>query len=44
MNHNIPLETALHILAIAYLVSVMLLLAASNAAFALIETIEEIGE
>jgi len=43
MNTYIPFETALEILVIAYISSVMLLLAASNLCLAVIETLEEAG-
>lgn len=44
MNPNIPFETALQLLAMAYMASVMLILAASNVCLAVIETIEEAGD
>ena len=44
MNPNIPFETALQLLAMAYVASVMLVLQASNVCLAVSETIEEAGE
>ena len=44
MNFYIPFETALQFLINAYLVSVMLLIAASSIGLALIEIIESINE
>jgi len=44
MNPYIPFETALELLTMAYLSSVMLLLAASNVCLAVIETLEEAGD
>lgn len=44
MNPNIPFETALEFLTIAYIASVVLLLAASKVFLAVIETIEEVND
>lgn len=44
MYPNISFETALELLAITHVASVMLLLAASQAFLAVIETIEEVGD
>lgn len=44
MNLNIPFETALQLLTIAYLASAMLLIVVANVAIAVIETIEEAGD
>lgn len=44
MNPNIPFETALQLLVMAYMVSVMLILLTSNICLAVIETIESAGE
>lgn len=44
MNSYISFETALEILAIAYISSVMLLIAASNFCLAVIETFEEAND
>lgn len=44
MNPYISFETALQILAIAHLTSLMILLAAANMAIAVIATLEEIGD
>jgi hypothetical protein len=43
MNPSIPFETALAILAMTYASSLILLLAVSNVAIAVIETFEEIA-
>lgn len=43
MNPNILFETALQLLAMSYVFSVLLLLAASNICLAVIEVIEEAG-
>ncbi len=43
MNPQIPFETALQFLAIAYLVSVILLLLASQIGLAIIKTLEKSG-
>jgi hypothetical protein len=44
MNPNIPFETALQFLAMVYMVSVMLLLTASNVCLAVIEIFEDAGD
>jgi hypothetical protein len=44
MNTNIPFETALHLLEMAYVASGMLVLVASNVCLAVIETFEEAGD
>lgn len=44
MYPNISFETALELLTMTHIASVMLLLAASQACLAVIETIEEPGE
>lgn len=41
MNPNIPFETVLQLLAMAYVASAILVLLASNICLAVIETIEE---
>lgn len=44
MNPNIPFETVLQLLAMAYVASAIVLLLASNVCLAVIETIEETGD
>ncbi|MDV2994666.1 MAG: hypothetical protein N4J56_004320 [Chroococcidiopsis sp. SAG 2025] len=44
MNSNIPFETVLQLLAMAYLASVMLVLLASSLCLAVVETVETIEE
>lgn len=44
MNPNIPFETVLHLLAMAYVASAILILLASNICLAVIETIEEASD
>lgn len=44
MNPNIPFETTLQLLTMAYVASVMLVLQASNVCLTVIETIEEAGD
>ncbi len=44
MDINIPFESALQLLAMAYVASGMLVMVASNVCLAVIETIEEFGD